>query len=141
MRGGASEAEAREFGHDLLRLWQDSRNTETRKDILTAAGEVWVYNLHIGRYDRSQRQLTFEIGFFAVDYRKGSVCHDAPVHKRLKTLNLYGVGMVRHTLLHCCRSRPVCGGDPVALYAYELTIITPNSENLVIQGADFRSTN
>ncbi|WP_326524622.1 hypothetical protein [Sphingomonas sp.] len=41
IRNGATEIEARKFGHDILALWNDGRNLNTRADILTAAAEEW----------------------------------------------------------------------------------------------------
>jgi len=41
IRHGATEAEARKFRHDILALWNDSRNGPTRNDIMTAAVEEW----------------------------------------------------------------------------------------------------
>ena len=41
IRNGATEVEARKFGHDILALWNDVRNQTTRTDILTAAAEEW----------------------------------------------------------------------------------------------------
>jgi hypothetical protein len=41
IRHGATQAEARKFGHDIFALWNDSRNGPTRSDIVTAAAEEW----------------------------------------------------------------------------------------------------
>lgn len=41
IRSGATDAEARKFGHDIRALWKDDGNVTTRGDILTAASEEW----------------------------------------------------------------------------------------------------
>jgi hypothetical protein len=41
IKGGASENDARKFSHNIMGLWEDSRNEETRSDVMAAAQAEW----------------------------------------------------------------------------------------------------
>lgn len=40
--GGSTAVEARSFGHDIWKLWNNDRNAQLRADLLKAADEEWV---------------------------------------------------------------------------------------------------